>query len=144
MKFCNDAYCVLFCWLFSLHDLFLFCFSDRREMAAESIYKERCIPVNDGQTWAKYMLISGSPDDEYDIITLQYTEEGLLSVDENREGRAAAFGDDIAIECLSTEFKREIYVVRNAGTFNGNLKFLSFYFYFKENASFHFCVYCFR
>jgi hypothetical protein len=82
-------------------------------MAAESIYKERCIPVNDGQTWAKYMLISGSPNDEYDIITLQYTEEGLLSVDENREGRAAAFGDDIAIECLATEFKREIYVVIN-------------------------------
>jgi len=124
MKFCIDVYCVLFCWLFSLHYLFLFWFSDWREMAAESIYKERCIPVNDGQTWAKYMLISGSPDDEYDIITLQYTEEGLLSVDENREGRAAAFGDDIAIECLSTEFKREIYVVRNAGTFNGDSKFL--------------------
>jgi hypothetical protein len=81
-------------------------------MAAESIYKERCIAVNDGPSWAKYMLISGSPDDEDDIITLQYTEEGLLSVDENREGHAAAFGDDIAIECLATEFKREIYVVR--------------------------------
>lgn len=81
-------------------------------MAAESIYKERCIPVNDAPSWAKYMSISGSSDDEYDIITLQYTEEGLLSVDENREGHAAAFGDDIAIECLATEFKREIYVVR--------------------------------
>ncbi|TQE08488.1 hypothetical protein C1H46_005963 [Malus baccata] len=57
------------------------------------------------------MSISGSPDDEYDIITLQYTEEGLLTIDENREGHAAAFGDDIAIECLATEFKREIYVV---------------------------------
>ncbi|CAL5191405.1 unnamed protein product [Lathyrus oleraceus] len=88
----------------------------QREMAAESIYKERCIPVIDGPTWAKYMLISGSPDDDYDIITLQYTEEGLLSVDENREGRAAAFGDDIAIECLATEFKREIYVVQAHGS----------------------------
>lgn len=58
------------------------------------------------------MSISGSPDDEYDIITLQYTEEGLLTVDENREGRAAAFGDDIAIECLAEVFKREIFVVR--------------------------------
>ena len=80
-------------------------------MAAESIYKERCIAVNDGPSWAKYMLISGSPDDGNDIITLQYTEEGLLSIDENREGHAA-FGDDIAIEFLATEFKREIYVVR--------------------------------
>ena len=82
-----------------------------RELAAESIYKERCIAVDNGENWAKYMSISGSPDDEYNIITLQYTEEGLLTVDENREGHAAAFGDDIAIECLATEFKREIYVV---------------------------------
>ncbi|KAL6983945.1 hypothetical protein U1Q18_017317 [Sarracenia purpurea var. burkii] len=83
----------------------------QRELAAESIYKERCMAVDDGPSWVKYMSISGSPDDEYDIITLQYTEEGLLTVDENREGHAAAFGDDIAIECLATEFKREIYVV---------------------------------
>lgn len=82
-----------------------------REIAAESIYKERCIPVNDGPSWAKYMSISGSPNDEYDIITLQYTEEGLLSVDENCSGHSAAFGDDIAIESLATEFKREVYVV---------------------------------
>lgn len=81
-------------------------------MAAESIYKERCISVDDGPSWVKYMSISGSPADEYDIITLQYTEDGLLSVEENREGHAAAFGDDIAIESLATEFKREIYVVR--------------------------------
>ncbi|XP_057949624.1 uncharacterized protein LOC131144785 [Malania oleifera] len=88
----------------------------QREMAAESICKERCIAVDDAPSWAKYMSISGSPGDEYDIITLQYTEEGLLSVDENREGHAAAFGDDIAIECLATEFKREIYVVQAHGS----------------------------
>ncbi|KAJ8634154.1 hypothetical protein MRB53_027490 [Persea americana] len=88
----------------------------QREMAAESIYKERCISVDDGPSWVKYMSISGSPADEYDIITLQYTEDGLLSVDENREGHAAAFGDDIAIESLATEFKREIYVVQAHGS----------------------------
>ncbi|PON45276.1 OTU domain containing protein [Parasponia andersonii] len=88
----------------------------QRETAAESIYKERCLPVDNGPSWAKYMSISGSPDDEYDIITLQYTEEGLLSVDENRQGHAAAFGDDIAIECLATQFKREIYVVQAHGS----------------------------
>lgn len=67
--------------------------------------------MNDGPSWAKYMSVSGSSEDEHDIISLQYTEDGLLSVDENRQGHAAAFGDDIAIECLATEFKREIYVV---------------------------------
>ncbi|CAF2119433.1 unnamed protein product [Brassica napus] len=87
----------------------------QRETAAESIYRERCLPVNDGPSWAKYMSISGSTEDEHDIITLQYTEDGLLSVDENRQGHAAAFGDDIAIECLATEFKREIYVVQAHG-----------------------------
>jgi hypothetical protein len=84
-----------------------------RETAAETIYKERCIAVNDGDSWAKYMSISGSAEDEHDIITLQYTEEGLLTVDENRDGRAAAFGDDIAIECLATDFKREVFVVKS-------------------------------
>ena len=59
------------------------------------------------------MSISGSQEDEYDIITLQYTEDGLLTIDENRDGHAAAFGDDIAIASLSTEFGREIYVVSN-------------------------------
>ncbi|KAJ4908457.1 Uncharacterized protein Rs2_12115 [Raphanus sativus] len=88
----------------------------QRETAAESIYRERCLPVNDGPSWAKYMSISGSSEDEHDIITLQYTEDGLLSVDENRQGHAAAFGDDIAIECLATEFKREIYVVQAHGS----------------------------
>ncbi|KAF8118149.1 hypothetical protein N665_0006s0142 [Sinapis alba] len=88
----------------------------QRETAAESIYRERCVQVNDGVSWAKYMSISGSSEDEHDIITLQYTEDGLLSVDENRQGHAAAFGDDIAIECLATEFKREIYVVQAHGS----------------------------
>jgi len=82
-----------------------------RKIAAETIYKERCITVDNGDSWTKYMSISGSAEDEHDIITLQYTEEGLLTIDENRDGRAAAFGDDIAIECLATEFKREVYVV---------------------------------
>ncbi|GLJ49324.1 hypothetical protein SUGI_1042610 [Cryptomeria japonica] len=87
-----------------------------RETAAECIYKERCIVVEDGLSWGKYMSICGSSDDEYDIITLQYTEEGLLSVDENSQGRAAAFGDDIAIYTLATEFNREIFVVQAHGS----------------------------
>ncbi|KZV44082.1 Gap junction beta-4 protein isoform 1 [Dorcoceras hygrometricum] len=88
----------------------------QRELAAESIYKERSIAVEDGPSWAKYMSISGSSDEEYDIINMQYTEDGLLTVDENRDGHSAAFGDDIAIECLATEFKREIFVVQAHGS----------------------------
>lgn len=58
------------------------------------------------------MSIFGSPNYEYDIITFQYSEGGLLSVDENRKGHAAAFGDNITIQCLAIEFNRVIYVVR--------------------------------
>eukprot|EP00850_Spirogloea_muscicola_P003533 SM000014S00321 [mRNA] locus=s14:734934:736199:+ [translate_table: standard] len=82
-----------------------------RDAAAEAVFKERCMPVRDGPSWADYMSTSGRPTDEYDIVALQYTHEGLLSVDENSDGGAAAFGDDIAIECLATEYCREIYVV---------------------------------
>ncbi|XP_077247477.1 uncharacterized protein LOC143887246 [Tasmannia lanceolata] len=87
-----------------------------REAAAESVYKERCVSVENGDIWAKYMSVTGDTEDEYDIISLHYTEEGLLTVDENRNGRAAAFGDDIAIETLATEFQREIFVVQVHGS----------------------------
>jgi hypothetical protein len=82
-----------------------------REAAAEAVYKEKCIIVRDGASWAKYMSVTGNSDDEYDIITLQYTQEGLMTMDENREGRVVAFGDDISIESLASEFEREIFVV---------------------------------
>ncbi|CAN6480562.1 unnamed protein product [Victoria cruziana] len=87
-----------------------------RESAAEAVYKERCIPVKDADSWAKYMSINGNSRDEYDIITMHYTQEGLLTVDENRDGKAAAFGDDIAIETLATVFEREFYVVQAHGS----------------------------
>ncbi|GFY88106.1 hypothetical protein Acr_06g0000460 [Actinidia rufa] len=61
----------------------------QRELEAESIYKER------------------------DVLLWMTARVGP---NENREGRAAAFGDDIAIECLATEFKREIFVVQAHGS----------------------------
>lgn len=50
------------------------------------IKRERCIGVKNGENWAMYMSISRSPDDEYNTITLQYTQEGLFTIDKNREG----------------------------------------------------------
>lgn len=52
------------------------------------------------------MYIMGNLDDEYDIISLHYTQEGLLTVNDNRDGKAAVFGDDIAIESFANEFQR--------------------------------------
>ena len=42
-----------------------------RVRAAESVFKERCIPVDDVQSWARYMAIDGSGTSEYRTITLQ-------------------------------------------------------------------------
>eukprot|EP00250_Pteridium_aquilinum_P015805 c22771_g1_i1 orf=1588-2724(+) len=86
-----------------------------RESAAEMVYKERCTSIDNGEAWAKYMSIAGDAGDEHDIITLLYAQDGLISVEENREGRAAAFGDDIAIESLASEYHREIFVVQAHG-----------------------------
>lgn len=86
-----------------------------REAAAECVYKERCTSIVDGPSWADFMAVSGNEDDEHDIITLHYTEEGLLSLDENKHGRAAAFGDDIAIECIAAEYVREVFVMQAHG-----------------------------
>ena len=45
----------------------------------------------------------------FPLVSLQYVEEGLLTVD-IAEGQGA-FGDDLAIEILATEYQREIFVV---------------------------------
>ena len=111
MYICTYIYIYVYVYICNISSAYFSLPSAIRDIAAETVYKEHCIPVNNGTTWARYMSIGGNAKDEYDIITLQYTEDGLLSVDENRDGHAAAFGDDIAIESLATEYRREIYVV---------------------------------
>ena len=77
--------------------------------AASTVYQELGRPVKDLDSWADYQAIEGCPEDEHAIISLQYVEEGLLTVDV-AEGQGA-FGDDLAIEILATEYSREIFVV---------------------------------
>jgi hypothetical protein len=77
--------------------------------AASTVYQELGRPVKDLDSWADYQAIEGCPDDEHAIVSLQYVEEGLLTVDV-AEGQGA-FGDDLAIEILATEYSREIFVV---------------------------------
>ena len=82
-------------------------------LAAETVYRDLCSAVQDVQSWVKYMRVDGSSDSEYRIVTLRYVQEGLLSADLEQQ---AAFGDDLALECLATEYQRDIYVVGR--TFN--------------------------
>ena len=77
--------------------------------AASTVYQDIGRPVNDLDSWVDYQAIEGSMDDEHVVVSLQYVEEGLLTVD-LVEGQGA-FGDDLAIEVLATEYQREIFVV---------------------------------
>ncbi len=77
--------------------------------AASTVYQDMGRPVNDLDSWTDYQAIEGSMDDEHVAVSLQYVEEGLLTVD-LVEGQGA-FGDDLAIEILATEYQREIFVV---------------------------------
>ena len=77
--------------------------------AASTVYQDVGRPVNDLDSWVDYQAIEGSMDDEHVVVSLQYVEEGLLTVD-LVEGQGA-FGDDLAIEVLATEYQREIFVV---------------------------------
>ena len=79
--------------------------------AASTLYQDLGRPVNDLDSWADYQALEGSTDDEHAIISLQFVEEGLLSVDVAEY--QGAFGDDLAIEVLATEYQREIFVVRS-------------------------------
>ncbi len=78
--------------------------------AAGTVYEELGEKVDDLASWGRYMALDGSQRDDCCVVTLQYVEEGLLSV-EISEGQGS-FGDDLAIEVLATEYHREIYVVR--------------------------------
>lgn len=80
--------------------------------AAESVYRERATPVDDMQSWARFMEVDGRGGSEWRCVTLQHCEEGLLDVRADVAGTAAAFGDDIAILGLASALQREIHVVQ--------------------------------
>lgn len=77
--------------------------------AAGTVYEELGERVENLESWGHYMALHGSEQDEHFVVTLQYVEEGLLSV-EVCQGQGA-FGDDFSIEVLATEYQRDIYVV---------------------------------
>lgn len=83
-----------------------------RTRAAESVYRERATPVDDMQSWARYMEVDGRGGSEWRCVALQYCEEGLLDVRDDVAGTAAAFGDDIAIQGLCSALRRDIHVVQ--------------------------------
>lgn len=86
-----------------------------RTRSAESVYRERATPVDDMQSWGKYMEVDGRGGSEYRIVNLQYCEDGLMDVNDDVAGTAAAFGDDIAILGLASALQRDVNVVQARG-----------------------------
>lgn len=79
--------------------------------------QERCIAVNDrhnqdkspGQVQVYFWFCGGCVQHYHPAVQ----EEGLLTIDENQDGRAVAFGDNIAVKCLAADFQREVFVVKS-------------------------------
>jgi len=108
--------------------------------AAGTVYEELGERVDDLESWGRYMALDGSERDEHVVVTLQYVEEGLLSV-EVCQGQGA-FGDDFSIEVLATEYQRDIYVVSSTATLLPHISRWSFllhaapFFYEQKRARF--------
>lgn len=77
--------------------------------AAEAVFKDVGRRVEDLDSWMDYMSLDGAEGAEHQLVTLQYVQEGLLAVD---VGHRAAFGDDLALVMLATEFNRSVHVVQ--------------------------------
>ena len=104
------------------------------EITPIQVFREVGAAVDSVAAWARYMALGGGAGDAARVVALQYVQgegpgrdpegwgacEGpagpaggaqLLSVDV-AGAATGAFGDDLAIECLSTAYGRDIYVVR--------------------------------
>ncbi|RVW84074.1 hypothetical protein CK203_040605 [Vitis vinifera] len=85
----GNALNVLFLGLFSLH-FFSLTFPLLSRNGKQSLFTKRDVLLWTTAGVGPIHVYLWFPDDEYDIIS----EECLLTVDENREGQAAAFGDE--------------------------------------------------
>ena len=81
--------------------------------AAQSIYSQYADPVVNAKTYCRYMAVGNtSSGKNIDfLISLNFTSSGLLSVDNDSNNTQVAWGDDIVLESLASEYQRDIFVV---------------------------------
>ncbi|DAZ92562.1 TPA: hypothetical protein N0F65_012792 [Lagenidium giganteum] len=78
--------------------------------AAEMVYSQYAQPVVNAEAYCDYMAV-GNGDNTHFLIALNYSQRGLMSVDNDADNSRVAWGDDIVLEALATAYQREIFVV---------------------------------
>lgn len=78
--------------------------------AAETVYSQYAQPVVNAQAYCEYMAV-GNGDNTHFLIGLNYSQRGLVSVDDDPDNCRVAWGDDIVLEALATAYQRDIFVV---------------------------------
>jgi hypothetical protein len=84
--------------------------------AAEMVYSEHAQPVLNAETYCKYMCVGSDFDSNtHFLICMNYSRHGLISIDNDPDGRRVAWGDDIVLESLATAYQRDVFVVLVGG-----------------------------
>ncbi|CAK4098561.1 unnamed protein product [Aphanomyces euteiches] len=84
--------------------------------AAEMVYSEHAQPVLNAETYCKYMCVGSNFDSNtHFLISMMYSRNGLVGIDNDPDGRRVAWGDDFTLEALATAYQRDIFVVLVGG-----------------------------
>lgn len=78
--------------------------------AAEAVYTEYAQPILDAHSYCDYMMV-GRGDNTHFLIGLNYSSNGLISVDTDPDNSRVAWGDDFVLEALATAYQRDVFVV---------------------------------
>ena len=83
--------------------------------AAQQAFNKYGEPVSDAGNYCRYMAVGDPNVNEAQnmdlIVSAQYVNGEINSVDTNENGRRMAWGDDIMLVCLASLCRREILVV---------------------------------
>ncbi|CAI5741564.1 unnamed protein product [Hyaloperonospora brassicae] len=78
--------------------------------AAEAVYTSYAQPIVDAHSYCDYMTV-GRGENTHFLVGLNYTDRGLISVDNDPDSSRVAWGDDFVLEALATAYQRDIFVV---------------------------------
>jgi len=85
------------------------------DSAAEKVYSENALPVNNTENFCKYMMVGNPGKNEapnsHFLVTFNFSAHGLVSIDNDENNNRVAWGDDIVLEALATVYQRDVFVV---------------------------------
>lgn len=85
------------------------------DAAAQEIYAKHADPVVDAKSYCRYMNVGHTNASEAAnvdfLVSLHFSAQGLMSVDNDPDDTRVAWGDDIVLESIASLYKRDIFVV---------------------------------